>query len=81
MQRLFSLEAAGQDIALDLQEVMLVHRDAVKFLACCEVEKIKLENCPGYIREWIDAERRPKQPAKALINRSKGGLQWVSTVF
>jgi len=57
LQRLFSLEAVGQDIALDLQEVMLVDRDALKFLTRCAAEKIKLENCPAYIREWIDAER------------------------
>jgi hypothetical protein len=58
LQRLFSLETVGQDIALDLQEVILVDRDAVTFLARCEAEKIKLENCPPYIREWIDGERR-----------------------
>jgi hypothetical protein len=58
LQRLFSLETAGQDIALDLRDVMLVHRDAVEFLARCEAEKIKLKNCPPYIREWIDGERR-----------------------
>src|SRR4051794_15766832 len=58
LQRLFSLEAAGQDIALGLQDVMLVDGDAVKFVGRCEAEKIKLENCPPYIREWIDGERR-----------------------
>jgi hypothetical protein len=57
LQRLLSLETAGQGLAFDLQDVTLVHRDAVKFLARCEVESIKLENCPAYIREWIDAER------------------------
>lgn len=57
LQRLFSLEAVGQDITLDLQEITLVDRDAVKFLARCEAESIKLENCPAYIREWIDSER------------------------
>lgn len=57
LQRLFSLEVVGQDIALDLQEITLVDRDAVKFLARCEAERIKLENCPAYIREWIDSER------------------------
>jgi len=56
LERLISLEAAGQKIALDLQDVMLVDRDSVKFLARCEAEKIQLENCPAYIREWIDAE-------------------------
>jgi hypothetical protein len=56
LQRLFSLEADGQDITLDLKDIMLINRDAVKFLAQCEAEKIKLENCPAYIREWIDGE-------------------------
>jgi hypothetical protein len=57
LQRLLSLEADGQDIALDLQDVTLIDRDAVKFLARCEEDKVELENCPAYIREWIDAER------------------------
>ena len=54
LQRLLSLEAAGQDITLDLQDITLVDRDAVKFLAHCEAQRIKLENCPPYIREWIE---------------------------
>jgi hypothetical protein len=57
LQRLLSLEAAGQDIAFDLQDITLVDRDAVKFLARCESESIQLENCPAYVREWIAAER------------------------
>jgi anti-anti-sigma regulatory factor len=56
LQRLLSLEASEQKITLDLQEVTLVNRDAVKYLARWEAENIKLENCPPYIREWIDAE-------------------------
>jgi hypothetical protein len=57
LQRLFSLEAFGQEIALDLQDVMLVDREAVKFLARCADERVELENCPAYIREWIEADR------------------------
>lgn len=56
LQRLLSLESAGQEIALDLREITLVDRDAVKFLSRCEAEKVRLENCPPYIREWIDAD-------------------------
>ena len=56
LQRLLSLEAAGEAIALDLQEITLVDRDAVKFLPRWEAEGIKLKNCPAYIREWIDTE-------------------------
>jgi hypothetical protein len=57
LQRLLDLEAAGQKIALDLKDITLVDRDALKFLARWEAEGIKLENCPAYVREWIDTER------------------------
>jgi hypothetical protein len=61
LRRLLSLEEAGKDIALDLQDVMLIGRDSVEFLAGCEAENIRLENCPAYVREWIEAERRRRQ--------------------
>ena len=57
LRRLFSLEDAGHSIALDLKEVTLVERDAVKFLSECESNRISLKNCPAYIREWINRER------------------------
>lgn len=57
LQRLLRLEKVGQAIALNLQDVTLVSRDGVSFLACCEMEGIKLDNCPAYIREWITAEK------------------------
>jgi predicted metal-binding protein len=41
---------------LDLREVRLVDRDAVKFLKGCEADGMKLENCPAYVREWMDSE-------------------------
>jgi anti-anti-sigma regulatory factor len=57
LQRLFSLEETGRQVSLDLQEVTLVERDAIKFLAECEADKIRLENCPAYVRAWVDRER------------------------
>jgi hypothetical protein len=56
LRRLLELEGAGSRIAFDLKEVTLVDRDAVKFLADCEADSIKLENCPAYVREWIGRE-------------------------
>jgi len=41
---------------LDLQELRLADRDAVKFLRSCERDGMKLENCPAYVREWMDRE-------------------------
>ena len=56
---LLDLEAAGQQhLVLDLRDVTLVNEGAVKFLADCEAYSIKLENCPAYIREWIERVKR-----------------------
>jgi hypothetical protein len=57
LERLFALEAIDQHLVLDLKDVTLVDRDAVKFLARWEADGIRLENCPAYIREWIERER------------------------
>jgi hypothetical protein len=57
LQRLLDLEPAGLGLALDLLDVTLIDREAVAFLACCEERRIRLENCPAYIRGWMEAER------------------------
>ena len=57
LQRLFDLEAKKQNITLDLHEIKLVDREAVRFLARCEAEGITLVHCPGYIRAWIEREK------------------------
>jgi hypothetical protein len=45
-----------RNIILDLQEMRLADRDAVRFLRDREADGMKLENCPAYIHEWIDRE-------------------------
>jgi hypothetical protein len=54
LRQLLALETKGQQLVLDLRNVTLVNEVAVKFLAGCEADGIKLENCPAYIREWIE---------------------------
>jgi hypothetical protein len=54
LQELLALETAGRELVLDLTDVTLVNQVAVTFLDGCEANRIKLENCPAYIREWID---------------------------
>ena len=62
LQELLAVETSGQRVVLDLKDVTLVNQDAVKFLGRCEVDGIKLENCPLYIRKWIDQVRdRPSR--------------------
>ena len=54
LQRLIDAEPAeSRPIVLDLEDVKLVDREAVSFLARCEASGIKLDNCPAYVREWL----------------------------
>ncbi len=57
MEALFRSEAGTRKIVLDLKDLTLADRDAVRFLERCEADGIKLKNCPAYIREWITRER------------------------
>ena len=57
LESLFHEEAEGRQIVLDLKDLTLVDRDAVRFLKRCESDSIKLRNSPAYIREWIERER------------------------
>jgi anti-anti-sigma regulatory factor len=54
LRKLLASEAARQHLVLDLRDVTLVNQGAVKFLASCEADSVKLENCPAYIRVWIE---------------------------
>jgi anti-anti-sigma regulatory factor len=47
----------GRRILLDLRDLTLVDREAVRFLAECETDGVGITNCPAYIREWIARER------------------------
>jgi hypothetical protein len=51
------LRREKEGVAIDLTEVILVDREAVRLLATSEAEGIELRNCPAYIREWVSRER------------------------
>jgi ABC-type transporter Mla MlaB component len=55
--RLLNLELPDRHVSLDLKDVTIVDRDAVTFLAQREAKGIELQNCPPYIREWIERGR------------------------
>jgi len=56
------MEDSTQKIVLDLADVKLVDRDAVCFLAACEVSGVELRQCSPYIRDWIGRERaKPRE--------------------
>jgi anti-anti-sigma regulatory factor len=56
LSALLAAEPAGREVTLDLKDVVLVDRDAVRFLRARERDGIVLRNCPPYIREWIERE-------------------------
>ena len=43
--------------AIDLNNVLLVDREAVKLLVLSEANGTELRNCPRYIRKWVARER------------------------
>jgi hypothetical protein len=49
-------EPAGRMIVLDLKDVVLVDRDAVRFLRVRERAGTVLRNSPPYIRAWMERE-------------------------
>lgn len=57
LQRSVQSEPEDHSLILDLKDVRLVDRDAIRFLASCEAGGARLRNCPAYIREWIARER------------------------
>ena len=58
LETLISSEENGRRIALDLKDLTLVNENAIAFLERCEANSITLKNCPAYVREWINAQRR-----------------------
>jgi hypothetical protein len=57
LRRLLGLESSTLQIALNLKELVLVNGEGVEFLAGCEAAGMALENCPAYVRKWIDQQR------------------------
>ena len=51
------LEREKCGVVIDLEEVILVDREAADLLAWSEMNGTELRNCPAYIREWVDRDR------------------------
>jgi anti-anti-sigma regulatory factor len=54
LHELLDAEATPTEVTLDLTEVKLVDREAIRFLAACKARGIRLKDCPSYIRRWIE---------------------------
>ena len=58
---LFRSESSTHGIVLDLEQVKLVDRDVVLFLALSETLGAELRNCSAYIRKWINQEKNTRR--------------------
>ena len=65
-----ALEQESDGLAIDLKNVLLVDREAVKLLVESEANGTELRNCPPYVREWVTRER-----AETQGRRSEPGLE------
>ena len=70
-QQLLVVETPGQQLMFNLRDVTLVNQDVVTFLAHCEANGIKLENCPLHIRNWIDQEKRRNRRSRMQKGNTK----------
>ena len=62
LSALLAAEPVGRPLVLDLKDVVLVDRDAIRFFRACEGNGIALRNCPPYIRVWIEGEEKQPGP-------------------
>ena len=56
LRSIFELESKDRLMILDLKELTIVDRDAIRILVHCEKGHVRLLNCPAYVREWIRQE-------------------------
>jgi anti-anti-sigma regulatory factor len=58
--QLIDAEPAGAVVVLDLTDLLLADRDAVRLLRDRETGgRIVLRNCPAYIRVWMATQENP----------------------
>jgi hypothetical protein len=58
------LEQERSVVAIDLKDVLIVHRDATPLLVKCESNGVELRNCPAYIREWVTRDTTDKNASE-----------------
>ena len=55
--QLIDAEPAGAVVVVDLTDLVLAERDAIRYLRDCETgDRVVLRNCPEYVRVWMAAE-------------------------
>jgi hypothetical protein len=53
-------EPPGTPVVVDLTDLVLADRDAIRYLRDCESgDRVVLRNCPEYVRVWMSADESP----------------------
>jgi anti-anti-sigma regulatory factor len=59
LRRSLDIVPAGEAVVLDLADLLLADREAIRFLGAGEAcGRVVLRNCPAYIRRWMAGEDR-----------------------
>lgn len=66
------LEQEKGAVTIDLKDVFIVDREAIKLLAAGESNGVELRNCPAYIREWVTRETADRNTSEERTKRSEG---------
>ena len=65
------LEQEKGVVAIDLNDVLIVDREAIKLLAVGESNGVELRNCPAYIREWVTRETADRNTSEERTKRTE----------
>ena len=58
--QLIDAEPPGTPVVVDLTDLVLADRDAIRYLRDCESgDRVVLRNCPEYVRVWMSADESP----------------------
>jgi hypothetical protein len=57
LARIIELQPNRRNVSMNLRQLRLADRDAVRFFERCEADGIRLEDCPSYIRKWMEKEK------------------------
>jgi hypothetical protein len=66
------LEQEEGVVTIDLKDVLIVDREAIKLLAEGESNGVELRNCPAYIREWVTRETADRNTSEKQTKGMEG---------
>jgi hypothetical protein len=59
-------------VTIDLKDVLIVDREAIKLLAVRESNGVELRNCLAYIREWVTRETTDRITSEKRTKATEG---------